>query len=350
MLAELTHRCPLRCPYCSNPVELARARDELDTATWARVFREAADLGVLHVHLSGGEPLLRGDVEALARAAADAGLYVNLITSGVGLDEARARALAHAGVEHVQISLQDVDPARGDAVAGHRGAHAKKLTAARAAREAGLALTVNWVVHRGNAGAAEDVVALAHALGAARLEVAHAQLHGWGLVNRGALVPTRDQVDHVQRVVEEARARLLGVMRIDAVIPEVWARRPKACMGGWGRQFLVIDPTGRVLPCHAAPTIPGLVFDSVRERPLGAIWEGSTAFARFRGTAWMPEPCRSCDRREVDWAGCRCQALAVAGDAAAIDPACELAPAHAAFRQIGLDGRERPRTYVFRGR
>lgn len=363
LLAELTHRCPLRCPYCSNPIELVRARDELDAATWIRVFREAADLGVLHVHLSGGEPLLRADVEELADAATTAGLYVNVITSGVGLDRGRALALARAGVEHVQISVQDVDAERGDLVAGHRGAHVKKLAAAEAARAAGLALTVNWVVHRGNADAVEAVIDLARALGASRLEVAHAQLHGWGLVNRDALVPTRDQVDHVVRVVEAARERWMGVLRIDAVVPEVWARRPKPCMGGWGRQFLVVDPTGRVLPCHAAPTIPGLVFDSVRDRPLAAIWESSAAFARFRGTAWMPEPCRSCERREDDWGGCRCQALAMTGDAAAVDPACELAPSHAAFRELGIragrgdgtaaghgDGAARGRTYVFRGR
>lgn len=355
LLAELTHRCPLRCPYCSNPIELARARDELDTATWRRVFEEAAALGVLHLHLSGGEPLLRLDVEELADAATSAGLYVNVITSGVGLDRDRAVALARAGVEHVQISLQDVDPQRGDAVAGHRGTHAKKLAAAEAARAAGLALTVNWVVHRGNADAAEAVVALARELGASRLEVAHAQLHGWGLVNREALVPTRDQVDHVLGVVEAARERWLGIMRIDAVVPEVWARRPKACMGGWGRQFLVVDPTGRVLPCHAAPTIPGLTFESVRDRSLAAIWESSPAFERFRGVGWMPAACRGCDRREIDWGGCRCQAMAVTGDPTAIDPACEVAPSHATFRDLGVhagrdDGPHPARTYVFRGR
>ena len=329
LLAELTHRCPLQCPYCSNPLALERLARELDTATWQRVLDEAAALGVLQVHFSGGEPTARRDLDALIAHAAKRGLYSNLITSGVLIDRARAQALADAGLDHVQISIQGHAPEAADKVAGYRGAQAKKRAAAAHVREAGLPLTINAVMHRQNLGELEAIIALAVELDAGRLEVAHVQYYGWGLENRAALIPTRAQLDRATAIVTAARERLKGVLAIDYVVPAYYARRPKACMGGWGRRFLNVSPTGRVLPCHAAETIPGLAFESVTERPLAEIWRDSPAFQRFRGTAWMPEPCRSCDRREIDWGGCRCQALALAGDAAATDPACELSPDHA---------------------
>jgi pyrroloquinoline quinone biosynthesis protein E len=350
MLLELTHRCPLRCPYCSNPLDLARARDELDAATWRRVLEEAAALGVLQVHLSGGEPLVRRDLEEVAADARRLDLYVNLITSGVGLDERRMAALAAAGVEHVQLSLQDVEPEAADAVAGRAGAHDEKLAAARAVTATGLPLTINWVVHRGNAAQVRSVIDLAVTLGAGRVEIAHAQLYGWGYRNREALVPTPEQVARVRAEVEEARERLRGTLRIDAVIPDTFARRPKACMAGWGRQLLVVTPAGTVLPCHAAETLPGLRFERVSERSLGWIWRESPAFARYRGTGWMPEPCRSCDRRSEDWGGCRCQTFAVTGDAGAVDPVCELSPDHPLMKDIARRGATAPRVYAFRGR
>ncbi len=329
LLAELTHRCPLRCPYCSNPLMLERAAAELDTATWRRVLSEAAALGVLQVHFSGGEPLARRDLAELVGHAAEAGLYGNLITSGIGLDAARMAALAAAGIEHVQLSLQDADPAMGDRVAGLAGAQAQKQRAARLVREAGFPLTVNAVVHRQNLERLGDIVELALTLGADRLEIAHVQYYGWALRNRAALLPSRGQLDAATALVEAARARLKGVLAIDYVVPDYYARRPKACMGGWGRRFLNVTPAGKVLPCHAAETLPGLRFPSVSAASLAQIWYEDPAFAQFRDTHWMAEPCRSCERREIDWGGCRCQAFALTGDAARTDPACALAPDHA---------------------
>ncbi|WP_188899580.1 pyrroloquinoline quinone biosynthesis protein PqqE [Caldovatus sediminis] len=329
LLAELTHRCPLRCPYCSNPVALARPGEEMDTAAWARVFREAAALGVLQVHLSGGEPTARRDLPELVRAASEAGLYTNLITAGVLLDAAKVEALAAAGLDHVQLSVQDAAPASADRIGGLAGGHARKLEAARLVRAAGLPLTLNAVVHRQNLDRLPDLIALALALGAGRLEVAHVQYYGWALANRAALLPTRAQLDAATATVGAARAAHRGRLVIDYVIPDYHARRPKACMGGWGRRVLAVTPAGKALPCHAAESLPGLAFPDVREVPLAEIWHRSEAFNRFRGTAWMPEPCRSCDRRAVDFGGCRCQAFALTGDAAATDPACELSPHHA---------------------
>lgn len=328
LLAELTHRCPLRCPYCSNPLTLERAGSELDTASWRRLLSEAAALGVLQVHFSGGEPLARRDLESLVGHAAEAGLYGNLITSGIGLDAARMTALAAAGIEHVQLSVQDSDPVSGDRIAGLAGAQRQKQAAAGLVREAGVPLTINAVVHRQNLERLDEIIELALALGADRLEVAHAQYYGWGLRNRGALLPGREQLDRATAVVEAARARLKGVLAIDYVVPDYYARRPKACMGGWARRFLNVTPSGTVLPCHAAETLPGLRFPNVRETNLADIWREDPAFARFRGTEWMPEPCRSCERREIDWGGCRCQAFALTGDAARADPACALSPDH----------------------
>ncbi len=326
LLAELSHRCPLRCPYCSNPLELERASGELDTATWERVFTEAAALGVLQVHLSGGEPLVRQDLAPLVRHATKVGLYTNLITSGVLLDRERLSALVAAGLEHVQLSFQDAEAASADRIAGLPQAHRKKLAAAALVKEAGLPLTVNAVMHRQNLQRLPEMIELALALGAGRLEVAHVQYYGWALANRRTLLPTFAQLERATAVVEEARARLKGVLTIDYVVPDYYARRPKACMGGWGRMFLNVSPVGKVLPCHAAESLPGFQFPSVHEASLEEIWYRSEAFNRFRGTAWMPEPCRSCDRREIDWGGCRCQAFALTGEAARVDPACALSP------------------------
>jgi len=330
LLAEITHRCPMRCVYCSNPLQLEARSAELPTATWARVLDEAAALGCLQVHFSGGEPLARVDLPELVAHAAAAGLYANLITSGVMLDTPLAAILAEAGLEHVQISFQDVDAAAGECIGGLQGAHARKLAAARCVAQAGLALTVNAVIHRHNAERVEAMIGLALELGAGRIEVAHVQYYGWGLKNRAALLPSRAQLEQTTAVVAAARERLRGRLVIDYLIPDYWAQLPKACMGGWGQRFILVDPAGRALPCHAATTIPGMAFESVRDRPLAEIWEHSAAFRRFRGTDWMPEPCASCERRELDWGGCRCQALALTGDAAATDPVCGRSPLHAA--------------------
>nr|WP_189042487.1 pyrroloquinoline quinone biosynthesis protein PqqE [Aliidongia dinghuensis] len=328
LLVELTHRCPLQCPYCSNPLELLRAHEELDTETWLRVLDEAAALGVLQVHFSGGEPTVRHDLAALVRRSAERGLYTNLITSGVLLDEDRLAELVAAGLDHVQLSFQDVEEANAERIGGMPGAQAKKLAAAALVRRAGLALTLNFVIHRQNMEHLPAMIALGLELGAERIEVAHVQYYGWGLVNRDRLLPSRDQLEAATAEVEAARRRLKGRMVIDYVPPDYYAERPKACMGGWGRRFINITPAGKALPCHAAETLPGVAFPSVRDEPLAEIWRSAPAFELYRGTQWMAEPCRSCDRREIDWGGCRCQALALTGDAGNTDPACALSPHH----------------------
>ncbi len=328
LIAELTHRCPLQCGYCSNPLNLDAAKSELATEDWLRILSEAAALGVLQVHFTGGEPMARRDLVTLVAHAAKCGLYTNLITSAVSLTDAALAALVGAGIDHIQISFQDVAAAEADRLGGYRGGHARKLAAARRVREAGVSLTANFVVHHQNVERVEAMIALGEALGVDRIEIAHVQYYGWALVNRAALLPTRDQLDDCTAVVRAARTRLSGVLTIDYVVPDYYATRPKACMGGWGRRVINISPSGKALPCHAAESLPGLAFPSVREASLEAIWNRSGAFTRFRGTDWMPAPCRTCDQREIDWGGCRCQALAIAGDMGAVDPACSLSPDH----------------------
>ena len=331
LLAELTHRCPLHCPYCSNPTQLAALDQELATADWVGVFKQAAEIGVLHVGFSGGEPLQRADLVELVAAARAAGLYSNLITSAVGLNRRRADELKHAGLDSVQISFQSDDPSQADRIAG-ASAHAGKIEAARRVRDLGLPLTVNVVLHRGNIGRLEHIVALAESLGAERLELANAQYYGWAFVNRSALLPTRPQVEHATQVAAAAKQRLFGKMEILFVIPDYYSDRPKPCMHGWGNRHLTVNPAGDVLPCPTAGEIKGLRFDNIRTRPLAWIWAESESFNRFRGTDWMPDPCRSCEFREIDFGGCRCQAALLTGNPAATDPVCSLSP-----HRAGLD-------------
>jgi pyrroloquinoline quinone biosynthesis protein E len=327
LIAEITHRCPLHCVYCSNPVELSARSEELPTSDWLRVFREAAALGVLHLHLTGGEPLARPDLADMIAGAREARLYTNLITSGIGLARERLQQLVDSGLDHIQLSFQDSEESSANWIAGTR-AHAHKLELAAWIRQHRIAFTANLVVHRQNIDHLEQMIAALEALRPDRMEIAHAQYYGWALKNRSALLPTRAQLDRALAVVAAAEERMRGRVRIDMVVPDYYARFPKACMGGWGRQLMLIDPAGQALPCHAAGVIPGLQFDNVREHPLDWIWSSSPAFQKFRGEDWMPEPCRSCDRRKEDFGGCRCQALLLTGDARATDPVCELAPLH----------------------
>jgi len=322
LLAELTHRCPLRCPYCSNPTSLVGRSGELSTDEWADVFRQAADMGAMQIHMSGGEPAARKDLEQLCAAAVDAGLYINLITSGLLIDKDRLDRLVEIGVPHVQLSVQGSDIDMCDAVGGYSGAFEAKRTFAKHVVEAGISLTINAVLHRANCHQAAAMIALARDWGAARIEVAHTQYYGWGLMNRDGLLPTRAQLDEVTDVVDAARAQCDDGFQIDYVVPDYYAEVPKACMAGWGRRFLTISPEGKVLPCHAAETVEHLDFDNVRDMPLADIWYKGGAFNAYRGTDWMPEPCQSCELKEVDWGGCRCQALALVGDAGATDPVC----------------------------
>lgn len=338
LLAELTHRCPLQCPYCSNPIDLDRKSSELDTATWKRVFSEAAALGVLQVHLSGGEPSARPDLaEIIAHARAE-GLYTNLITSGVLLNEKGLQELYDAGLDHVQLSFQDVEPENADRIGGYKGGHAKKLKLAAQVVALGLPLTVNAVIHRQNIDSTEKFVAFAVNLRAKRIEIAHTQYYGWALANRDALMPTHSQALDAVELLGDLRQRYDGIIVIDAVVPDYYARFPKACVGGWGRRVINVTPKGKVLPCHAAETIPTLIFDNVKDKSLSDIWLHSQAFAAYRGTDWMPEPCQSCERKETDWGGCRCQAMAITGAAENTDPACSLSTFNPALRAMATQG------------
>ena len=328
LLAEVTHRCPLQCPYCSNPVELVKADREIDTETWCRVITEAKKLGILQIHFSGGEPLLRKDLEQMIAHARQSNLYSNLITSGISLTESRLDALKQAGIDHIQLSFQDSDEVGNDTIGGLRDSFQRKRQVAEWVRKARLPLTVNLVVHRQNLQHLDEMLQMAESLKAQRVEIANVQYYGWAYHNRTALMPTREQLETCVETIDAARERLKGIMVIDFVVPDYYAKRPKACMGGWGNRFLNVTPEGKVLPCHAAETITTLKFDSVVDQSLSNIWQNSEAFNRYRGTDWMPDPCRSCSRREIDWGGCRCQAFAIAGDAGIVDPACELSEQH----------------------
>lgn len=326
LLAELTYACPLHCPYCSNPLGLADYRDELTTAQWQRVLAEASELGVLQLHLSGGEPLQRRDIVEIVHTASELGLYTNLITSALGLSSRRAEQLRTAGLDHVQISIQADEPALSDRIAG-TPSFERKITAARLVKELGWPLTVNVVLHRHNIDRVAPILDMAEELGADRIELANTQYYGWAWRNRDALLPSRGQLERAEAAVHAAHERLKGRMEIIYVLPDYYSQYPKPCMGGWGRRQLTVVPNGDALPCPTAHELP-LPRASVREHSLAWIWEQSPLFQRFRGTDWMPEPCRSCDRREVDFGGCRCQAFQLTGDAARTDPVCRLSPDH----------------------
>ena len=346
LLAEVTHRCPLSCSYCSNPLELVRAAGELSTAEWMRVLDEAAALGVLQVHFSGGEPLARRDLADLVGHASKAGLYGNLITSGLGLTLERMKTLVDAGLPHIQLSLQDADAGSGDTIAGMDGAHAAKRNAADIIARSGLPLTINAVIHRQNIDRVAAIVQLAQEWGASRLELAHAQYAGWALRNRAFLIPSLEQVRDADALVAQAQRRLAGILAIDYVAADHHRGLPKSCMGGWGRKFIAVTPDGAVLPCHSAQTLPGFEFPNVRGRSLSEIWFGSDAFNRFRGTGWMPAICAGCEHKERDWGGCRCQAFALTGDAANIDPACWKSPDHHLVNISPQPGQPAARAYA----
>jgi len=331
LLAELTHRCPLQCPYCSNPLELERVNTELTTAEWQDVMRQAAELGILQIHLSGGEPTVRKDLEDIVEVAAKAGLYTNLITAGVTLTRDRLKKLKDLGLDHVQLSIQDVDEANAEKISSYKDGLAKKRQLGKWVRELDMPLTINAPIHRLNIENLPNIINFAVELGAGRIEVANIQYYAWALKNRASLMPTRAQVLKSAEIVEEAKERLKGIMVFDFVVPDYYAKTPKPCMGGWGRGIMNVTPQARVLPCHAAESLPGLEFDNVKDKRLADIWLNGQAFQKYRGTSWMKEPCRSCPRAEIDFGGCRCQAMAFTGDAANTDPACSFSPHHAAF-------------------
>nr|WP_298412081.1 pyrroloquinoline quinone biosynthesis protein PqqE [uncultured Halomonas sp.] len=330
LLAELTYRCPLQCSYCSNPLDFAARQDELSTDEWFDVLRQARAMGAVQLGFSGGEPLVRKDLEALVAEARRLGFYTNLITSGLGLDEARIDALREAGLDHIQISLQAADADVAAAVAGSPKAHAKKLAMARAVKAAGYPMVLNVVLHRHNIDQIDDIIALCAELGADAVELANCQLYGWAQLNRAGLLPSREQLEAAEATTQRWRERLATKgqdMRLLFVIPDYYATRPKACMGGWGSIFMTVAPDGAVLPCHSARILP-MTFPTVRKQSLKTIWYQSEAFNRYRGEDWMPSPCRDCDERHKDFGGCRCQAYMLTGNADATDPVCDLSPDH----------------------
>ncbi|WP_190813766.1 pyrroloquinoline quinone biosynthesis protein PqqE [Saccharopolyspora pogona] len=331
LLAELTYRCPLQCTYCSNPLNLADYQDELDTEDWLRVIEQARSIGVLQLHLSGGEPALRRDLVPLVAAARGLGMYTNLVTSGFSLPPKRLHELAEAGLDHIQLSVQDSAAMPADAIAGRR-AHARKMIVARSIAETGLPMTVNAVLHRGNIARLLDIVELAADFGAERVELANTQFYGWALRNRAALMPRREQVQRADADATLARERYGDRLEIVYVTADYFSPRPKPCNYGWGNRQLTVAPNGDVLPCLAAGQLPGLDAPSVRDSTLEAVWFDSAAFNRFRGTEWMPDPCRSCALKDVDFGGCRCQAYQLVGDAAVTDPACSLSEHHDLIR------------------
>ena len=340
LLAELTYRCPLHCPYCSNPVEIRSAGSELSLDEWRRVLDEARELGVLQLGLSGGEPLVRRDVDRLVSHAVGLGMYVTLVTSGLGLTAERAAALGAAGIQHIQLSLQDANAEANDATAG-LPSWEKKQAAAALIRDLDVAFSINVVLHRRNLPRLGEIITRAAEMGAERLELANTQYYGWALRNRAALMPSASQLADADRVVAAARTRHAGRMRILYVVPDYHETFPKPCMGGWGQRYIVVTPDGLALPCQAARSIESIPFESVREHSLERIWRESAAFNAFRGDRWMPDECRSCERRHLDFGGCRCQAFALTGSAANSDPVCIKSPNRATIERalmIGHDG------------
>jgi pyrroloquinoline quinone biosynthesis protein E len=327
LLTELTYECPLHCAYCSNPLNLADYTDELTTPEWQRVLTEARELGALQLHLSGGEPLRRRDIVELVRTGRELGMYSNLVTSALGLSPARAEQLREAGLDHVQISIQADEPTLSDRLAG-TPSYTRKIDAARLVKQLGWPLTVNVVLHRQNLDRIDGILELVEEMGADRVELANTQYYGWAWRNREALLPSRTQLDRAEKAVRATRERLHGQMQILYILPDYYEKYPKPCMGGWASRQLIVAPNGDALPCLAAHELP-LPRTSVREHSLAWIWDESPTFQRFRGTDWMPDPCRNCERRELDFGGCRCQAFQLTGDAARTDPVCHLSPDHA---------------------
>ncbi|MFI8692938.1 pyrroloquinoline quinone biosynthesis protein PqqE [Stutzerimonas kunmingensis] len=330
LLAELTYRCPLQCPYCSNPLDFARSHEELSTAEWIEVFRQAREMGAAQLGFSGGEPLVRQDLAELIEAARGLGYYTNLITSGIGLTEEKIASFAEAGLDHIQISFQAADEEVNNLLAGSKKAFAHKLEMARAVKKHGYPMVLNFVTHRHNIDNIDQIIRLCIELEADFVELATCQFYGWAELNRAGLLPSKEQLVRAERITNEWRDKLAAEnhpCKLIFVTPDYYEERPKACMNGWGNLFLDITPDGTALPCHSARQLP-VEFPNVREHSIEHIWRHSFGFNKFRGYDWMPEPCRSCDERERDFGGCRCQAFMLTGDAANADPVCSKSAHH----------------------
>lgn len=350
LLAELTYACPLQCPYCSNPLQLEGSRkQELSTEQWLQVMQQARELGAVQLGFSGGEPMVRKDLEVLVQQASQMGFYCNVITSALGLNRDRLLALRDAGLNHLQISFQGSDPET-NARFGGSDSFAHKLAMTREAIALGIPLGLNFVLHRGNIHQVADFLALAESLGAEFVELANTQYYAWALHNRDQLMPSREQLADARAATEAFRAQHQGHMRVFFVSPDYYDDRPKKCSNGWATTFITVTPEGDVLPCQSARVIPGLSFPNVQEQSLSSIWQESDLFQRYRGTEWMKEPCVSCPERENDLGGCRCQAFMLTGDAAAADPVCSLSPHHHLITDAvaRAQGPEQARPLLFR--
>jgi len=330
LLAELTYRCPLQCPYCSNPLDFASNDRELATEDWVRVLRQGREMGAAQLGFSGGEPLVRQDLQELIEEARHLGYYSNLITSGLGLNAAKVKAFADAGLDHIQVSFQASDPELNNALAGSKKAFAQKLDMARAVKASGYPMVLNFVIHRHNIHQMNDIMELCERLGADYVELATCQYYGWAFENREGLMPSRAQLEQAEKEVNLYRQQLSdkgSAMKLIFVTPDYYEERPKACMNGWGSLFLTVAPDGTALPCHSARLLP-VDFPNVQDMALRDIWYDSPGFNHYRGDSWMPEPCRSCDEKGKDFGGCRCQAYLLTGNADNADPVCSKSPHH----------------------
>lgn len=339
LLAELTYRCPLQCGYCSNPSDYNQYKNELTTEQWLDVFRQARDLGTVQLGLSGGEPAVRQDLEELIQEARAMGFYTNLITSTVGITRARLDRIISAGIDHIQVSYQDVEASKNDFIAGTE-CFEHKVKMGQAIKEAGIPMVFNIVIHKGNIDHIEQIIQFAEQMGAGYLELASSQYYGFALRNRDQLLPSKAQLVKAERIAKDYQQRLAGKMKIYYIIPDYYEKRPKPCMHGWGKVFLTVTPDGTALPCHSAKVIPDIDFPNVAKSKVEEIWYRSKAFNFFRGDSWMQEPCRSCADKTKDFAGCRCQAYMLTGDARNADPVCEFSPHHALIQQA-IDDAER---------
>ena len=327
LLAELTYRCPLQCPYCSNPVEMAKYKNELSTEDWIRVMQQSRKMGATQLGFSGGEPLVRKDLEILIKEARSLGYYTNLITSGVGMDESRIVAFKEAGLDHIQISFQASNEELNNYIGGTKSFQ-HKYEMARLVKKYEYPMVLNIVLHRKNVSQIKDILDMTVDLNADYVELASTQYYGWSRVNIDQLLPTKEQLMHAESIAREYQEKMKDKMKIIYVIPDYFENRPKKCMNGWGNIFLTIAPDGSALPCHAAGQLPGLEFPNVRDHGIDWIWNDSPDFNKFRGTSWMQEPCKSCDEKHKDLGGCRCQAYMLTGDATNADPVCDKSPFH----------------------
>jgi pyrroloquinoline quinone biosynthesis protein E len=326
LLAEITYRCPLHCAFCYNPTDYDKhTKNELSTEEWIKALREARKMGAIQLGISGGEPLLRDDIEEIVAEAHRLGYYSNLITSGVGLTEKRIQAFKEGGLDHIQLSMHDITEEINNFITNTKTFELKKKVAAMI-KGHGYPMVLNVVIHRYNIGHVDKILEMAEALGADYVELANTQYYGWSLVNRSQLMPTREQLAEAERMTNAFRERVGNKMKVFFVVPDYFADRPKKCMNGWGEVFMIVTANGDVLPCHSARALPGLTFPNVRENGLEWAWNESPAFNKYRGMDWLKEPCRSCDEKEKDLGGCRCQAYLLSGDAEAADPVCTKSP------------------------